>query len=615
MFQLLPQRILSGARVKLIETPAAPSGAVTGGAALVPDGPNAGGPAVPLTRQFTLVGARNSARLRLTSPEISRSHAAIISSSRSFYVRDLASRTGLLVNGRVVREAELAEGDALQIGPFVYRVLLPAAKLPVSDAEIVAAAAVQVHGAAPVRIEGRSLLIGRRPNCDLSLSDSEVSSTHALIFEMDGSHHLRDLSSRTGTYLNYKRVKQQRLAIGDLIRVGRTELHYVSAAELAQLPAVTPPLVPARSRPLATTVTLPPLAATYGDETVALTAMIGAEGKPVSEGMVTFSLNRGQGTIVSLPPVELCGGVARTVLSLTSLVPGGYVVLARYDPGRATELGFLASSGTNTLIIRKAWAMLAPEDLSGVYDGTPRRVTVVTQPPGLEGVTISYGGGSEPPTDVGRYPVVVRLDHPCYRAAPASGVLVIMPQGPATIPSSPLNKKSEDPGEVQESADDRSNASPPAMVDVMPTQATAELIATASDRSAAEPVAPEAPPELPGRAEPPAPPEPPKPVNESPHAIIRDEPESRDYLSGFWGRVRCDQGSFIGGLPFESSRCSDSTTPLPTSADDLPVEAERKTTVVRGVVPNRRRKSPPKADDDSKHSKSSKGLFKRFFRP
>jgi len=174
-------------------------------------------------------------------------------------------------------------------------------------------------------------------------------------------------------------------------------------------------------------VALPPVAATYGDEAVVLTAMIESRGKLVNEGAVAFSLERGHGTSASRPPVAVSDGVAKTVLSLKSLVPGGYVVLARYDPGPAAELGFLESSGTNTLIVRKAWAAMALEGLSAVYDGTPHRATVVTQPPGLEGVMVSYGGGSEPPINVGHHPVVVRVDHPSYRAAPASGVLVIAP--------------------------------------------------------------------------------------------------------------------------------------------------------------------------------------------
>ena len=663
MFQLLPQRILSGARVKLIETPAAPSDAVTESAALVPDGPDAGGPAVPLTRRFTLVGARNSARLRLVSPEISRSHAAIISSSRSFYVRDLASRTGLLINGQVVREAELAEGDALHIGTFVYRVRFPTGKLAVSDPEAVAAAAVQVHGAAPVRIEGRSLLIGRRPNCDLSLADAEVSSTHALIFEMDGSHHLRDLSSRTGTYLNDKRVKRRRLGVGDVIRVGRTELHYVPAVDSAPLPAGALPPVVAWPQAQTVSVALPPVAATYGDEAVVLTAMIESRGKLVNEGTVAFSLERGHGTIASLPSVAVSDGVAKTVLSLKSLVPGGYVVLARYDPGPAAELGFLESSGTNTLIVRKAWAAMALEGLSAVYDGTPHRATVVTQPPGLEGVMVSYGGGSEPPINVGHYPVVVRVDHPCYRAAPASGVLVIAPAERAVESPAPIDTAGDDfvepDADPQESPDAPSAATdelapskpveaeaaaralqvedlqapaatpanpavplaleppaspvPPAHLLLSETEPPAEPAAS-PDPSAGPSAAPEplAPPQRSASTEPPAP----QVAPESPQPVGSNTSQTLDYFPVVWELIHCDQGSFIGGLPFEAQPPpAGRGQSLPTSANDASAELERNTTVVRGVSPRGGRDHGPAARGDAKRAKPSKGLFKRIFRP
>lgn len=600
--------------MSLVDASAAPSGSGGNSAALLPDGAEAGNPPILLTRPFVLIGARHSASVRLTSPEISRTHAAVIQDKNCLYVRDLASRTGLSVNHQVVREAQLRDNDELQIGPHIFRVRCPQTDSPGHGSGTIAAA-VQTGTAEPVPIVGRSLLIGSRPNSDFPVNDPDVSSTHALIFEMNGYHYLRDLASRTGSYVNEKRVKQHRLRPGDVIRIGRAQLHYVPTGAVAAGAMHAAPPMPMRSQPRAVAVSLAPVVATYGDQSVALAVRVEADGQPVKGGTVVCSLERGRRTIASLPPVAVVDGSAQIVLPLESLPAGGYRVRATYEPDPVGDDGMLESYGSNTLIVRKAWATLSLEGLSTVYDGSPRPVTVVTRPGGLEGVTVSYGGASEPPTSAGRYPIVVRLDHPCYRAAPASGILVVTPQEPETIPSSPLNKESENAGEVQVAADDSADASPPVTVDEMPIQATADLLIEESDPSATEP---EILPVLSGpstRAEPPSPPEPPKPqpVKVSPEPPVPDDPESLHYLPAFWGSIRCDEGSFIGGLSFESKAAAKNGSPEPSAADEPPPQAERKTTVVRGVVPSRRRSSPPGAKDPSQRATPSKGLFKRIF--
>ena len=42
-------------------------------------------------------------------------------------------------------------------------------------------------------IDARTVLIGRRPTCDVPLMEESVSTVHTLIFEADGRHYVRDL--------------------------------------------------------------------------------------------------------------------------------------------------------------------------------------------------------------------------------------------------------------------------------------------------------------------------------------------------------------------------------------------------------------------------------------
>src|SRR5688572_2174606 len=173
--------------------PPSPNGAPT----LTPLGHYAGRPDIALSRQVTVVGSKPGSRLHLASSTVSQSHAFIVNSTGGAYVRDLASRTHVFVNGKDRREADLnVEG-----------------------------------GEMPLPIEARTILIGRRPTCDIPLIEDSVSTAHAIIFEMNGKRFIRDLNSRKGTSVNGKKIDQQaELNFGDTIRIGETDIVYSSAS-------------------------------------------------------------------------------------------------------------------------------------------------------------------------------------------------------------------------------------------------------------------------------------------------------------------------------------------------------------------------------------------------
>jgi len=204
---------------------------------IVPDGAQAGEPGVAVRREFMLIGNRRRAHLRLESSSVSRCHAALIRGGNTLYVRDLGSRTGVLVNGSAMRESDLSDGDFLQVGEFLFRVENPSIASPAAERAGTMPAFLQ-GSAATFRIEGRGLLIGRRPTCDVTLDEPAVSAKHALVFELNGVHRVRDLYSRTGTWVNNVQVKMCQLRPGDVVRIGHSEFRYVSV----QPPAPAPPL-------------------------------------------------------------------------------------------------------------------------------------------------------------------------------------------------------------------------------------------------------------------------------------------------------------------------------------------------------------------------------------
>src|SRR4051794_5725771 len=89
--------------------------------ALVPMGHHAGKPAISLHKMVILVGSRHNAHLHLLSRHVSKAHALILSFDGSVYIRDLASREGVYVNGVKKREAWLSDGDLLKIGTFTFK--------------------------------------------------------------------------------------------------------------------------------------------------------------------------------------------------------------------------------------------------------------------------------------------------------------------------------------------------------------------------------------------------------------------------------------------------------------------------------------------------------------
>jgi pSer/pThr/pTyr-binding forkhead associated (FHA) protein len=206
---------------------------------LIPRGPHARKPSLALSRAVTLIGARQNAHLHLVSSSVSKAHALVLNTGGGIYVRDLASRTHLYINDEQVREAFLQDGDVLRIGSFQFKFVNPfPGDQPVPPAP---PAELQVDGEPlPLPIEERVVLIGRRPGSDVPLVESSVSIAHALVFEVDGKRYIRDLGSRTGTWVNGRKIHHEELAPGDQIRIGETSIRYIARAAAA---AEAPPLL------------------------------------------------------------------------------------------------------------------------------------------------------------------------------------------------------------------------------------------------------------------------------------------------------------------------------------------------------------------------------------
>ena len=75
-------------------------------------------------------------------------------------------------------------------------------------------------------VKQRRVVIGRSRDCDIQLSDTNVSRRHAELRQEGASYWIVDLGSTNGLEVNGKRVKRAKVSDGDTITVGSTEVRF-----------------------------------------------------------------------------------------------------------------------------------------------------------------------------------------------------------------------------------------------------------------------------------------------------------------------------------------------------------------------------------------------------
>ena len=76
-------------------------------------------------RDWLVIGRGRGADVVLAEPTISRAHAAIGFEEDAFFVQDLGSTNGTLVNGTREQRSRLKDGDEIQMGKLILRINLP----------------------------------------------------------------------------------------------------------------------------------------------------------------------------------------------------------------------------------------------------------------------------------------------------------------------------------------------------------------------------------------------------------------------------------------------------------------------------------------------------------
>ncbi|TAK18156.1 MAG: FHA domain-containing protein [Myxococcaceae bacterium] len=233
---------------------------------------------IPLTRDELTIGRKDGNSIRLTERNVSRRHARIVKRAEGFFLEDLASYNGIVINGaRLADPKPMRGGDQILIGDYKLQVVEeagaqptppPPAPAPVASehaAPLLAATPSTAPNAgapglaalndplapassaagstpvpehirgmrvvflapagvpAPVMLDRLPMILGRSESADIALAFSSISREHARLFVEDDKLFIEDMGSSNGVQVNGEKHRKCELAAGDMVQLGVVE--------------------------------------------------------------------------------------------------------------------------------------------------------------------------------------------------------------------------------------------------------------------------------------------------------------------------------------------------------------------------------------------------------
>jgi pSer/pThr/pTyr-binding forkhead associated (FHA) protein len=228
------------------------------------------------------IGRLEENMIALPTQGVSRQHAKIIKEADNYFLIDLGSGNGTMLNGTYVEPNEkhlLRNNDLITIDTFDLRFYMTDEALErsyneeITDSDILEVKLLKkvlkaldketvpslevLNGVA----EGKKIffaddmsemVIGRDPSCEFPVNEFVISRKHAKVMKRWGGIVIRDLESKNGTFINNRRIVEEFLHDGDRIALGTIVFLFRNPQEinLAQLTEKIPPKrTPAQVKP------------------------------------------------------------------------------------------------------------------------------------------------------------------------------------------------------------------------------------------------------------------------------------------------------------------------------------------------------------------------------
>ncbi len=189
----------------------------------------------PLDKDELRIGRARDNDIVIDNISVSRNHARINrEEGEKYFLTDLNSSNGTLVNGVRVATSELLHEDQLTVGKHVIQFLNPQQEQPSSasqeemlrtKAPVLEVVKGKQQGAS-FRLQGDEVFMGRSSENRIRIHDWFVSKRHALLLQSRGGYVIRDLDSWRGTAVNGASTREAKLNDGDEIVVGTTTLRF-----------------------------------------------------------------------------------------------------------------------------------------------------------------------------------------------------------------------------------------------------------------------------------------------------------------------------------------------------------------------------------------------------
>ncbi len=175
---------------------------------------------VVVLRAEQSIGRGRNCDIIVHNETVSRAHAQVVAQNGRFFVVDLGSSAGTLVNGRATTSHELHSGDEIRVGQITFRYVERDA-----DAED-RMCAITTSGDVFVLEKDRLFVIGRSRACSLVIRDMGIAQRHAYVEWRDGAWWIGAYDSPAGIRRRGQPVTNARLRHGDVIQFGVVPLRF-----------------------------------------------------------------------------------------------------------------------------------------------------------------------------------------------------------------------------------------------------------------------------------------------------------------------------------------------------------------------------------------------------